>query len=247
MSEQYMMFYLLGTPDCDTDEIYDRTNPVTFDKQMRFPWVSCQACGQNWGGYGLTAWPVPTKVRDEYFSGPLAYDRWVKLKNDYLNEIGLPLETQIWPGDGIGLVTAELKYQVVPDIIHPWLGPLLFNERAMNIMKSLEATGASLPRIQCRYSKKLHFSNEPPALYQLVVTGTAKCVGSLHPLKRLCDICGRPENPEVCTSGADIVRWDGSDIFNLDGNTLKTYVTSRIRDALLSANISNIEFEELNG
>jgi hypothetical protein len=168
------------------------------------------------------------------------------LRDDYLDEVNLPKETLILPGDIIGVDSAKISSPKLSDIIFPSVAVFLFGERAASVLQNAGFTGAELLKIPVSFSGKKYVDIEPPVLYQLRVTGKANNVGSPDSNIVVCDVCHRSISSHVTrVYEVDESRWDGSDIFNIDENENMVFVTERVREALLTAQLNNVVFKEL--
>jgi hypothetical protein len=233
-------------PEYETDRADERANNVNL-KMLSFPGIECSACGQIWGGSRFMNWPVPKRnIRSFQNEWPIRSEDWFRLRDDYLDEVNLPKETLILPGDRIGIGSAKISSPKISDVIFPLIGVFLFGERAASVLQNSGFRGAELLKIPVSFSSKKCIDIEPPVLYQLRVTGKARNVGSPDSDTVVCDVCHRSISKHTTrVREVDESRWDGSDIFNMDENENMVFVTERVREALLTAQLNNVVFKEL--
>jgi hypothetical protein len=174
---------------------------------------------------------------------PVPYGEWLSIRKEYLTATDMPTDTNISPGDSVGLVSVTLKSLRYPDVIHPWLGPIILTDKAASVLRECGATGIEIEEVEVSFTKKL-IGKVPPRLYQVVVRGLAKCIGAPDVIPEVCNICHRWAQTPVCEKGVELARWDGSDIFTFHTHPLIKYCTEKVRDAFIDARIKNIVFTE---
>ena len=169
---------------------------------------------------------------------------------------------RVEPGADLGPPTGTLLGRIMEDVIIPFPGQLLLQERARQVLSSASLTGFELWREQlvaaapgesrsCA-SDDAHDSAEPPIdldreaaiteLWEVFVTGRAWRPGRSEESPRLCNLCGRRGFPDPKNLTVDAARWDGSDFLNLDMNPNIVIVTRRVRDLFEANKISNCVF-----
>lgn len=223
-----MTFFDLTHPHYETDYAEELANPIQIVEDVRLPGLICSKCGETWAGDRRLYFPIEDAHLLQRLSGPpLPELEWSKLVADVRANLGLPADFALMPGDILGVPTAELMHNEIPDLVHPFPGQIVVRSAVVDTLRRAEVTGWRPVRLNVRWSKRIRQPGiEPPELYELLVTDHMWREGVDQASITVCEHCGRTIFPAWRPITES--RWDGSDFFNVDNNPNMVFVTERV-------------------
>ncbi len=233
-----MSFFELSSPDYETDEELEAHNPIRLSCEYFIPSVQCEICG---------AWASSDRIRKNFESSVLKTFRGIKFLSlsdwkaaslDWASELGVST-ARITPGAELGKPQAELLSVNIDDFLHPMPGQILMTKKVAAVLEEGNASGVELYPLSPVWGKKVkNVDYDPPILWELVVKGVGWRKGVDEKSIEACDLCGRTIFPQAPIL-IDQDRWDGSDIFNIDKNPNRVFVTDRIAELIESYGFRN--------
>lgn len=223
------MFFKFTYPAYETDYEHDRANPAQVIKEVSLPGQICPVCGVWSGSRRIYLTITDTKLCDQLSVGPLPLPQWIELAEKVRVATGLPKDFELKPGDVLGNPKIVLQHIDVPDFLHLFPGQIIVKGVVLESLQRINCSGFRAVRAEVHYSKDLELPlQEPPEIYELVVTGSAWREGMDKDKIVVCDVCGRTKflYPEWLAVDQDT--WDGSDFFHLDMNPNIVIVTERV-------------------
>ncbi len=131
-------------------------------------------------------------------------------------------------------LSVALRGKGVEDFIWTWLSECLVRDQVLELFTASGFTGIDVRPVQAKFKRAC--GNDPPRLWELVITGWAgmASVESGIKLTEKCDACGvlgysRCENPGKLI---DVSQWDGSDFFMVWPMPKFIFVTERVAKAI---------------
>ena len=242
-------FYRLTSPKYKSNSAEEQANLIAFKIDMSLPGRGCPFCGP-WAGSRRLYLPVhdaklQRKLRTDGW--PLPDDEWLELARAVHKHLNLKDDFPLLPGDDLGTPVVDVYSSTLNDFLHPFPGVLVVKPSTLHILEEEGFTGFRPIKLNTHWSKRLrHLFEEPPELYELLVTGQAWREGNDKESLILCQHCGRMDFPKW--TPVDESRWDGSDFFNVDCNPNIVLVTKRVCKTLSQHNVTNyrcVPYEEL--
>ena len=235
MTNDGMCFYLLLLPQYPTDRIGERANPVQTAEMLRMPMFDCDVCKTIRTGYRPLFLPVTNIELLFRLAAPrLPHDEWWALAKDLHDYLNLPPEQQIQPGDILGTPIYEIARTVYTDCV--MIVPGIFvNDRVAQAMSTAGLTGYNL--FKPGFVAGRRYKGPLDELHMLHIHGTAWRKGS-HKVVQ-CERCLRTKrtliSPEI-----DVDRWDGSDIFTIDGTESIIGLTEKAYRVFVENHVTNV-------
>jgi hypothetical protein len=203
-----MRFYDLTHPPYATDHDQDAANPIRMQEDAWLPGVVCPACGETWAGSRRIYLEVPnTPIRRRLGGAPLPLDEWRELEGAFRSAANVPDDFRLEPGDILGAPRAEILASEVPDLLHPFSGQVVVRPAVVEALQRAGVTGFRPLRVDARWAGGVAgLSTSPPALYELLVTGTAWRSGMDLVRITACRHCGRTVFPDPARLVVDEAR-----------------------------------------
>ncbi len=228
-------FYHLIQQEYETDRLTSRANPIVTIGELYMPVLQCDVCGtQRCGGQQQRHEAVTDpELARRLDGGPLAFGEWWGLAakvREHLN-----LAEDVMPGDTFGLPTYQITLDTASDFLFPNLRAVI-SQRVLNAFQSAGLSGYHTIEPGLVPGKRVR--NELPPYYELCVIGTAWRKGTI--VSTACNHCGRRQRTLVSLE-IDPERWDGSDIFTVDGVTSIIGASARARDLIVEAGFTNVQ------
>ncbi len=240
-----MRFYRLARPKYGSYQEQAQANPLRPIQDMYLPGVICDLCGKTWAGNRRTYLPVgDPELREQLRGRPIPWRNWVMLAEAVRRDVGLAEDAELRPGDVLGTPIAELRTGALSDFSHPFPGHIVVNRRVAEALVDAGMTGFHTVPVDIRAEPGAHVPQELPALYELIVHGTAWREGV--DLDRITDClhCHRHIFPPPHDAAVDVSRWDGSDFFHVDLNSNIVLVTPRVCELFAERGFGNYACEE---
>ncbi len=241
-----MQFYELTHPPYETDYDYNKANPIRMKAALYIPGVICPVCmgetGGGWASSNRIRVKVPKKstLRQYLMGQSLPLEQWREFVVTLRSALKIPSWMPVAPGAQIGQPKGELLSEQLPDMMHPFPGQLIVQARVVEALKEARLTGFQPVRVEVQWGKTVKSPRgEPPALYELLVTGTAWRVGMDLESITVCKECERITFPHPDWLVVDESRWDGSDFFHVDRNPNIVLVTERVCRVLARHRFTN--------
>jgi hypothetical protein len=233
-------FRKLTHPHYETDNEDTAVNPIRMIEDIALPGIICPACG-TWAGSRRVCLPIDEPSLLGCLRGaPISQTAWMELADQVRTSENLARDFPLRPGDVLGRPRAELLDESPPDFLHPFPGQLIVQGPVVNALQEAGLTGYKPMPVDVHWSQRIRPSPaEPPALYELVVTGKAWRIGMNEIQITLCCVCGRRGFPNPEYLAVDESRWDGSDLFHVDANPNIVLVTERTCVLLHERRFSN--------
>jgi hypothetical protein len=217
----------------------DLHNSVWVDNAfVLLPMITCDACGE-WGGSGKLRIPVPPELATELgtfreLNYAIPLEDWKCRSLRWADLLHVPVAS-LEPSMNIGPPYGAVQGKIQDDVIHAMPGYIWVQDRVKDAVVAAGFTGVR--PVEVKLDKE-----GMPRLWELYIEGKAFRVGSTPESLLECALCGRTKfrNPKDLT--VDVDRWDGSDFFNLDGNSNMAFVTERVHDLFVREAFSNCEF-----
>lgn len=126
-------------------------------------------------------------------------------------------------------LSVSLPGSRVEDIVWTWYSECLVTDRVLELFKAHGFTGFKVKPVKVRFKRA---KEEPPRLWELVVTGSAGVAPPESGIKLLehCSGCDLSYYSS-CTDPSkliDAAKWDGSDLFNVWPLGKYIFVTERV-------------------
>lgn len=232
-------FFRLDEPKYATDHESDRRNTVWVGRPfVRLPAVTCDLCG-TWGSGKKLRVPVPQALIAELgtFPGvqePLPWREWQRRRVEWAAALHVEPEV-LEPSTKFGPPHGDVRRKTKEDVIHASPGDVWVQERVKVAIEEAAFTGVQF--VEVVLNKK-----DCPRLWELEVHGHGFQPGYTVESRQACQQCGRDSSSNPRELAVDVLRWDGSDFFDLDGNPNMMIVTERVRDLFVRERFSNCAF-----
>jgi hypothetical protein len=236
-----MNVYHLGKPRYESEESEELFNPIHAIRDYWLPGMICPRCGA-WAANRRPYLPVQSKQIREQLRQPLPVDRvkWLSLAQGVRDQLGLPVDFVLMPGDVLGPAKLEVTGPIIADVMHVFPGHIVVTAKVVSALESAKITGyAPIPLEQVTLEP--HMKNSYSELFELRVTGR---IWLQEPAgKDICPVCGRLQRFDYNWFASDQLVWDGSDVFLFEGNPNMVLVTDTIRSLFSAHNFSNYACE----
>ncbi len=231
-----MQFYRLRSPKYATDALANRANPVLPIEAFRMPMYDCDVCNTIRTGYRTLYIPVTNIDLVVRLSAPrLRHDDWWALARDLHDYLRLTQDQLIEPGDVFGTPSYAITSTIYSDCVIS-VPDVLIKERVAEAMMLAGLTGFNL--IKPTFVAGKRYNGPLGELYALHIQGRAWRKGSYQVVQ--CERCGRtkctPESPEI-----DQDRWDGSDVFTIDGSDSLFGLSERAYMVFVQNQFTNVQ------
>ena len=239
-----MNFFELSAPEYLTDKEGKKYNPIEVRSDYFIPSVQCDVCG---------VWASSDRIRINFersalkpFKGInfLDLQSWKEARKDWSSMLQVP-ENIITPGAELGEPKVKLLSLELNDFMHPMPGQVIVSSKVANILQDNHISGVELFPLTPVWSKKIkEEKDEIPNLWELVITGTGWRKGVDEKAILACNLCDRtvfPTAPMIL----DKNKWDGSDIFTIDHNPNRIFITERFSNLMKSSELTNYQLSPI--
>ena len=236
-----MLFYRLSHPKYRTDREYDKFNSIRTIENFHIPSIVCENCG---------IWASSDRIRTKLDDSKLEEFReicfleakdWYELRPRWAEILEIE-ESVISPGAAISRPEATIFEEGFPDVLHPFPGQMIVRELVFKILSKYDLTGVDCFPVISNWGDGLDtFADNPPKLWELIVSGVAWRQGVDEYSIIACPICKRTDYPNKPLL-IDQTKWDRQDFFHIDCNSNMVVVTDKVRVLFGSFGISNVAF-----
>ncbi len=231
-----MKYYQITWPHNQGDRQHSDVNG-NLTHAYGLPGIKCGICGNTWGGSRVHKEKFPNDLRGNKLfknSWPVSMDNHLELRKIVSVSTGIPLH-EILPGDRFQPSILKRKKSInLPDIIWPAPSTMVVNNKIRMLFDEHQIDGIDFCQVEW---------NSPDVMYEVIVNNKSKKPHGVDWEKVIeCSGCGRENynsQERILKMSGDLS--NGHRLFTL-ATTGRFYVDEIIYRALVSVNVTNVEF-----